>query len=686
MADPRIAVQIAAVDGFSATLTKFRRELTTTSGAIRAMKVADLPAPDANFERAGQQVLRFERTATQAATALRGLPGLGALGGIGSIAGIAAMAQNFATGNVSLRATAQMAGTTASGLNGLRGAAVLTGVSANTADQAMLGLNRTLGEAAFGRNMQAANVMRNLGIDFGSAATGARRASDVFPEVVSQVQRLAQTDPRAAARLLDILGMPGDILPLAMRGAEGIAELTRQAERLRPVTDANGKAADGYTLAMGRLELGATGLRDKLVTDLEPALSSVMGRMTDLIGRNKEAEASFGSLAKSALDAIRQAGIESGAADFAAKTGLTAFARQHVPWMGREYPDEAPSEARWRNRSPATRRSEDDPDWRPDVYDQLNSTGQFLYRNMPGSRGNYNATTQTGPSRYYGYASPGENIRAGRSPTAGPAVRTFDTTMTPQARGLLDTIAGTESPGYNIMYGGRRFTDMSQHPNVAVPIGSGPNAGQASTAAGRYQFLKSTWDEAAAATGAKDFSPGSQDRAAYWLAQRDYAQRTGRELAKDLQSTDPAVRSGIGPALRGTWTSLPGGIEAGTTASRFMQQLDANTKRNAATDTPAEQPDLSRGGRLPNAPTPTVPTPAASPEEPDLTRGGRLPSLAAPEAPRPAAVSDQSGSTVRIQIDHTNVPDGVAMRAGVEGSGAEIDRLNIRRAMPSAGH
>ncbi len=512
MADPRIAVQIAAVDGFSATLTKFRRELTTTSSAIRAMKVADLPAPDANFERAGQQVLRFERTATQAATALRGLPGLGTLGGIGSIAGIAAMAQNFATGNVSLRATAQMAGTTASGLNGLRGAAVLTGVSANTADQAMLGLNRTLGEAAFGRNMQAANVMRNLGIDFGSAATGARRASDVFPEVVQQVQRLAQTDPRAAARLLDILGMPGDILPLAMRGAEGIAELTRQAEKLRPVTDANRQAADGYTLAMGRLELGATGLRDTLVTRLEPGLNAVMTDMTSVIMKNQATEGSFVSLGQKATEAIRQMGIESGAADFAAKIGLTTLARKYGAQygLGRDDMGDTPREQAWRNRSATPTHPENDPDWRPDVYDQLNSTGQFLYRNMPGSRGNYNATTQTGLSRYYGQATPGENIRAGRSPTAGPAVRTFDTTMTPQARGLLDTIAGTESPGYNVMYGGRRFTDMSQHPNMAVPIGSGPNAGQASTAAGRYQFLKSTWDEAAAATGAKDFSPAKQ--------------------------------------------------------------------------------------------------------------------------------------------------------------------------------
>jgi len=45
--------------------------------------------------------------------------------------------------------------------------------------------------------------------------------------------------------------------------------------------------------------------------------------------------------------------------------------------------------------------------------------------------------------------------------------------------------------------------------------GFGP--GCLSTAAGRFQFKKSTWLEAKAAIHAPDFSPESQDRAALWL-------------------------------------------------------------------------------------------------------------------------------------------------------------------------
>ena len=179
-------------------------------------------------------------------------------------------------------------------------------------------------------------------------------------------------------------------------------------------------------------------------------------------------------------------------------------------------------------------------------------------------------------ARGYDRATPAENRGAGL-PAEGSkgTTRTFDATLTPEARGLLDTIAGTESPGYNVRYGGARFGDLSHHPDVAEPIRSGPNAGKTSTAAGRYQFLTGTWNQAAAATGAKDFSPASQDRGAWWLAQRDYSTRTGRDLSSDLKSTDPTVRAGIGSALHGTWTSLPGGIEAGTNTGRFNRQLDA---------------------------------------------------------------------------------------------------------------
>jgi len=115
---------------------------------------------------------------------------------------------------------------------------------------------------------------------------------------------------------------------------------------------------------------------------------------------------------------------------------------------------------------------------------------------------------------------------------------------------LLNTIAGTESAGkYNIINGGATFSDFSRHPKEG-------QRGSAGIAAGRYQFLPSTWDRAAKALGLTDFSPANQDKAAWWLAQSDYKARTGRDLLTDLKSPDMNVQAGVRRALSSTWEGL----------------------------------------------------------------------------------------------------------------------------------
>ncbi|WP_419683803.1 hypothetical protein ACN22W_09555 [Burkholderia theae] len=65
---------------------------------------------------------------------------------------------------------------------------------------------------------------------------------------------------------------------------------------------------------------------------------------------------------------------------------------------------------------------------------------------------------------------------------------------------------------YNVINGGRTFTDYSRHPDIGVPIPWRP--GYVSTAAGAYQFIFSTWNQVAGEAGLVDFTPASQDAGA----------------------------------------------------------------------------------------------------------------------------------------------------------------------------
>lgn len=169
---------------------------------------------------------------------------------------------------------------------------------------------------------------------------------------------------------------------------------------------------------------------------------------------------------------------------------------------------------------------------------------------------------------------------SGGSGPSVPQTSSVASDLPAEARALLDTIAGPESAGaYDVVYGGSKFNDFSRHPGRYVPIGSGPNQGKKSSAAGRYQFLERTWDQYANRLGLRDFSPENQDRAAWALAQDAYRANTGGDLLADLQSGNADVLPKVGRALSGTWTSLPSGIEQGIGADRFVSAYSGAYQR-----------------------------------------------------------------------------------------------------------
>lgn len=93
----------------------------------------------------------------------------------------------------------------------------------------------------------------------------------------------------------------------------------------------------------------------------------------------------------------------------------------------------------------------------------------------------------------------------------------------PNVRAFLQTIAfaeGTEgADGYRMMFTGQLFNSFKEHPNIKnCSLYKGKPL--CSTAAGKYQILKTTWDEISRKLNLPDFSPESQDLAAVQLVKQ----------------------------------------------------------------------------------------------------------------------------------------------------------------------
>lgn len=133
------------------------------------------------------------------------------------------------------------------------------------------------------------------------------------------------------------------------------------------------------------------------------------------------------------------------------------------------------------------------------------------------------------------------------APSCAPSLAT--NAVPAKHRAMLNTIAFTEGTagscgqdGYNTGFGFNCFTSCSRHPNIVWRGG-----GYASSAAGRYQFLNTTWG----GLGLPNFSPKNQDIGGLKLvSRRGVSLPTGAALTATQFSN--AMKK-----LSYEWASLP---------------------------------------------------------------------------------------------------------------------------------
>ena len=197
-------------------------------------------------------------------------------------------------------------------------------------------------------------------------------------------------------------------------------------------------------------------------------------------------------------------------------------------------------------------------------------------------------------------------------PTEGSTGEIAAGEIPPEGKALLDAIAGSESKGYNSRFPSKTFSGFKDHPRIDEPIPWRP--GLTSNAAGRYQFLSTTWDGLAKKLGLTDFSPANQDRAAWQLAIDAYGYGASG-IIRDLQTNPLKVAN----KLSGTWTSLPGGAERNAATDGFVGRYRASVAKYQGQKGP------TAAKISPGSPAANVSDCVCDPEVPDATNiGGQV--------------------------------------------------------------
>lgn len=172
----------------------------------------------------------------------------------------------------------------------------------------------------------------------------------------------------------------------------------------------------------------------------------------------------------------------------------------------------------------------------------------------------------------------------------------------PNAQNFLGFIADAEGVkhGYNTIFGNERFGDLSRHPNVRKQFKQTDGKINETTAAGRYQFLKPTWDGLASQYGLRDFSPQSQDIAAVALiAQRgaldDVLKGNYRAAIQKLGSTWASLPSSPYAQPRKSWAHADkffgGNASSGSTEPQYV---DLNALRKQQQPQQPQYMDLNQ--------------------------------------------------------------------------------------------
>lgn len=286
----KVSVVVAVIDAATAKLrainqawSRMLAPVHRITAAVGAMgRAIGFPQIVRGFAAVGRSVIHL-------GGALRGL--LGPMAAISVFSAGYFFARMFAGASQradELKDMASKVGVTVEKLQELRFAAKMMGGSAEGMDSALAKGNKTLAEAAAGKNADAAALYRRLGISMRDSSGKVRNFADVLPQLAEAFEK--NTNPAVRLRMAAALAGKEfqDMVPVLAQGRGALQAWMRQATLSGRMSAAQVEALADFQEAWKQVRTSIEGVSNSISSELAPVLTPLLLQLRDWADANRE--------------------------------------------------------------------------------------------------------------------------------------------------------------------------------------------------------------------------------------------------------------------------------------------------------------------------------------------------------------------------------------------------------------
>ncbi len=163
-------------------------------------------------------------------------------------------------------------------------AAQMTGSDLDAVKQSLLGVNKTVGEAALGIG-RGAMTFQKLGMQAKNANGVVKSFDEILDEVSVKMSKLSRKESIAMA---EKLGIDRSLVPMLMKGKDAIAALRAEAQAFGSSTDEDFEIAGGFQDSVDRTQFMLKSMTNFIAVRLMPQVKLVIDQFRDWMMLNRD--------------------------------------------------------------------------------------------------------------------------------------------------------------------------------------------------------------------------------------------------------------------------------------------------------------------------------------------------------------------------------------------------------------